>query len=129
MTLETFRERYGTAFYAFINSELGQAMLLALEKNDPGTRVVSLPPGEQTANSTLFLGQITGWRDCVITLDKQMIVRDEMARDPEPTYENEAGDGQGGASPDTHPADPPTPPPPVAAPKKRRNNNTSNKRK
>lgn len=90
MTIEDFRFRYGTAFYAFINSELGQAMLAVLKENDPATRVVTLPPESQTANSTLFLGQTTGWRDCVITIQKQLTVQADGPGEIEPTYERDS---------------------------------------
>lgn len=89
MTIAEFREKYGQAFYGFINSELGRAMLAVLKGNDPADRVVTLAPNEQTANSTLFLGQVTGWRDCILTLQNQLIVGEGAPAEIESTYEAE----------------------------------------
>lgn len=89
MTIAEFREQYGQAFYGFINSELGRAMLAVLKGNDPADRVVTLAPNEQTANSTLFLGQVTGWRDCILTLQNQLIVGEGAPAEIESTYEGE----------------------------------------
>lgn len=113
MTFEEFRQRYGSAFYEFINSELGQAFITVMEKNDPGTRVVGLPPESQTANSTLFLGQITGWRDAILAAQNQCVVRAGGHREVEATYESDdsPGGGHGNGGGDSLPA--PAPPAPI----------------
>lgn len=89
MKLEAFRERYGQAFYGFINSELGQAMIETLKDSEPTARVTALAPEVQVANSPLFLGQITGWRDCILTLSNLLIVGSEGPKEVEATYEQE----------------------------------------
>lgn len=116
MTFDYFRLQYGEAFYQFINSELGQAMLMVLEKNDPASRVGSIAPSEQTANSTLFLGQITGWRDAIKAIASEMIVTKGEVREPQATYEQDfstAGFGNGDIA---TPPEPPTPP--ISQPKR-----------
>jgi len=89
MTIEKFRAIYGQSFYGFINSELGQAMLAVLKGNDPADRLVGLPPTEQSQNSTLFLGQVTGWRDCILTMQNQLIVGEGAPAEVEASYEAE----------------------------------------
>lgn len=113
MEIAAFREKYGTAFYGFINSELGQAMLAVLEKNDPATRVASLPPEIQTSSAVLFLGQTTGWRDCVLTIKGTLIVPEEGPAEPEATYEREDETLPAPKRPERQSA--PTPPPASAA--------------
>lgn len=110
MTFDYFRLQYGEAFYQFINSELGQAMLVTLEKNDPASRVGSIAPSEQTSNSTLFLGQITGWRDAIKAITSEMIVTQGEVREPQATYEQDfsiAGFGNGETAPPPKPPEPP----------------------
>lgn len=87
MKLEAFRERYGQAFYGFINSELGQAMVAVLKENDPASTLAHLPPESQTANAVLYLGQITGWRAAIVTLMNNLIIGPEGPKETEPTYE------------------------------------------
>jgi hypothetical protein len=109
MTIEKFRSIYGQAFYGFINSELGQAMLAVLKENDPADRLVGLPPTEQSANSTLFLGQVTGWRDCILTLQNQLIVGEGAPAEIEARYEPEELETFI-PSPKESPSAPPAPP-------------------
>lgn len=112
MTFEFFRQQWGEAFYGFINSEMGRAMLMVLTENNPIKRCVRLPASEQRENSTLFLGQITGWQDVVTAIEKELIVHPEIPhRDVEATYEPEEIEADGGQG--SKPA-PPPPRPPVA---------------
>ncbi len=100
MTFDYFRLSYGEKFYEFINSELGQAMIMVLEKNDPASRVGALPPESQMANGPLFLGQITGWRDAITAIRDNMIQRKVPGLEPEPSYERDldvSGFGVGAA--------------------------------
>lgn len=90
MTFEFFKQQYGEAFYSFLNSELGMAMVSILEKNDPATRLGNVLPDDQVKNSTLFLGQITGWRDCIHAIKTSMIVLpDNKPQEIEASYEPE----------------------------------------
>jgi hypothetical protein len=115
MTFDYFRQQYGEQFYSFINTELGQAMLMVLDKNGPATRVRKLGPEVQTANAALFLGQDTGWDDCVSAIQNELILNGTATREPEATYSAEdimaIGTDQS----------PPVPPaPPVVKPKTRK---------
>lgn len=114
MTFDYFRLQYGEEFYKFINSELGQAMLMVLEKNDPASRVGTIAPADQTANSTLYLGQITGWRDVLEAMSSKMIVTKGEVREPQATYEQDFGSGNGDIA---APPEPPTAP--ISQPAKR----------
>lgn len=120
MTFEEFRQRYGAAFYAFINSELGQAWLTVMEKNDPTTRLIKVEAAVQSQNSTLFLGQITGWRDA-IAAQGELIVQPNRPGEILESYADdgeipETGMGEGGSLP--APPPPPTPIRKRSSPKK-----------
>lgn len=122
MKIEEFRAKYGAAFYGFLNSELGIMFLLTLQENDPGTRLVNLPPDEQRDNAVLFLGQITGWRDLILTIQNKLIaLPNGPIGEVEATYEaEESGAGQGSPPSKNSKVDDTPPPAPVAAKKKRK---------
>jgi hypothetical protein len=115
MTLAYFRKTYGERFYSFINSELGQAMLLVLSSNDPADSMAKQPPKEQSKFAKLFIGQVTGWRACIATQRDLLIVQPGAPiEDPEATYEPEDPTQAGGGRGDNLPAEPaPTPAAPV----------------
>jgi hypothetical protein len=52
MTFDYFRQQYGEQFYSFINTELGQAMLMVLDKNGPATRVRKLGTATREPEAT-----------------------------------------------------------------------------
>lgn len=90
MTIDQFREAYGQQFYGFINSELGQALITVLEKNDPVTLVSHQPQEVQKVMAEMYFWQTTGWRACVETIAKKLIVRDGQAQSEiESTYQSD----------------------------------------
>lgn len=121
MTFEFFKARYGEAFYSFLNSELGMAMVSILEKNDPAMRLGVVPPEDQVKNSTLYLGQITGWRDCIHAIKTSMIVLpDSSPQDIEATYEAELDVPVPQAEKPSNGTPPPMVLPPQPKPRKRK---------
>lgn len=117
MTIDQFREAYGAAWYGIINSELGQALITVLEKNDPVTRASHQPQEVQKAMADMYFWQVTAWRDCIETIEKRLIVRDGKPQtDIESTYgaEEIAGASEGSLLPT------PPPPPPRTVKRKRK---------
>lgn len=115
MTIDQFREAYGQEFYGFINSPLGEALITVLEKNDPVTLVSHQPQEVQKVMAEMYFWQTTGWRACVETIARKLIVRDGQPQvELESTYgaDEIAGAGEGSSLP--------TPPPPPRTTKRRR---------
>lgn len=90
MTFQFFQQQYGEAFYGFINSELGLAMLRTLEFNDIANRLGNVEPEVQSKNAKLFLGQVTGWRDAIYALrNKMILLPDTSPKELEANYEKD----------------------------------------